>query len=524
MDHRARGIRGARLRRATRARPGVGRAPARRAYAESSGRNHPFAAIAYPALASKPRSVGLTSVIDKGLGPAEAADRVAAAADWIDVVKLGWGTARMTPAAALRAKVGVYAGAGITVCSGGTFLEVAYAQNRVAEFLAGARQLGLGMVEVSNGVHPMSEEEKLRLVARVREAGFRVWSEVGKKDPEEDAHMDLQDRVGAILRELDAGAEKVILEARESGTVGIYDRSGKPADELIHRIVERAGAERLVFEAPRKEQQLWMIRNIGRDVNLGNVPIEEAIPLATLRTGLRGDTFGEMHLAGLDVFLGMGVHGAIEARRRGGVVVLIDALRASATIVTAFARGMAAVRPVSRPEECVGEITAGERGGRKLPNMRHGNSPVELMHCDYPGKTLVLTTTNGTECLLSAAGEATTVLIGTTLNRRAVAAAAMRLAQSAGRPVTLLMAGRNNQHAIEDALAAGEIARAMPGARVHGELASPAAALETDFFASDAGKNLASLGYADDVRFCAQLDLFDVVPVFRDGLLVPLEG
>jgi len=483
---------------------------------------HPFAAIDFPALARKPRSVGITSVIDKGLGPAEAADRVAVAAEWTDVVKLGWGTARMTPVAALRAKVKVYADAGVTVCSGGTFLEVACAQNRVAEFLAGARDLGLGMVEVSNGVHPMPEDEKLRLIGEARKSGFRVWSEVGKKDPEEDARIDLQERLASILRELDAGAEKVILEARESGTVGIYDRTGKPADELIHRIVERAGAERLVFEAPRKEQQLWMIRNFGRDVNLGNIPIEEAIPLATLRTGLRGDTFGEMHLAGLDVFLGMGVHGAIEARKRGGVIVLIDALRASATIVTALARGMAAVKPVGRPEECVGEVTAGERGGRKLPNMRHGNSPVEMMRCDYPGKTLVLTTTNGVECLLSAASDSNTVLIGTTLNRRAVAAAAMRLAQGGGQPVTLLMAGRNNQDAIEDALAAGEIARAMPGARVHGDLPSAATALEADFFASDAGRNLASLGYADDVRFCSQLDVFEIVPVFRQGLLVPL--
>lgn len=486
------------------------------------GLEHPFAAIGFPALAPRPRTVGLTSVIDKGLGPAEAADRVAIGAEWIDVVKLGWGTARVTPAKVLRTKVALYAEAGITVCTGGTFLEVAYAQRRVDEFLAGARELGLGMVEVSNGVHPMSQAEKLELIRRVRRAGFRVWSEVGRKDAEEDARIGLDERVAAILAELDAGAEKVILEARESGTSGIYDKSGKPADELLHRIVERASLERLVFEAPRKEQQLWMIRSFGRDVNLANVPLEEAVPLATLRTGLRGDTFGEMHLAGLDVFLGMGVHGALEARRRGGIVVLIDALRASATIVTALGRGMAAVKPVSRPEDCVGEVTAGERGGRKLPNLRHGNSPLELMHCDYAGKTLVLTTTNGTECLLSAAGETSTVLVGTTLNRRAVASAAMHLAQRKGQPVTLLMAGRNNQDAVEDALAAGEIARAMPGARIHGQLPSPGVALEADFFASEAGKNLQALGYADDVRFCAQLDRFEVVPIFRDGVLVPL--
>ncbi|HTF90342.1 MAG TPA: phosphosulfolactate synthase [Planctomycetota bacterium] len=484
---------------------------------------HPFEAITHPPLPPKPRSVALTSVMDKGTGPAEAADRIATAGEWIDVVKLGWATARLMPAAALRRKVEVYSEAGIPSCSGGTFLEIAFAQNRVREFLEGARDLGLAMVEVSNGVHPMSEEEKLGLIAEARKQGLRVWSEVGKKDPEDDARLSLENRVDAILRELDAGAEKVILEARESGTVGIYDRTGKPASELIHRIVERVGRDRLVFEAPHKAQQLWMIRTFGRDVNLGNVPFEEALSLATLRTGLRGDTFAEMQLTGLEVFLGMGVHGAIEARQRGGIVVLIDALRASATIVTALESGMAAVRPVASPEECVGEVTSGERGGRKLPHVKHGNSPTEILGQSYAGKTLVLTTTNGVECLLSAVSEATIVLVGTTLNRRAVAAAATRLAQMHGHPITLLMAGRNNQDAIEDSLAAGEIVRAMPGARVHGDLPPFATALEADFFASDAGRNLVGLGYADDVRFCAQLDCFETVPVFREGLLIPLE-
>ena len=483
---------------------------------------HPFESITYPALSMKPRSIGVTSVMDKGLGPGEVSNLLAIAAEWVDVVKLGWATARLTPAAALREKVRIYTAAGIPTCSGGTFLEIAFAQNRVQEFLDGARDLGLAMVEVSNGVHPMSEEDKLGLIATAREAGFRVWSEVGKKDPVDDARLTLEDRVVAVLRELEAGAEKVILEGRESGTVGIYDGAGKPADELIHRIIERTGIDRIVFEAPQKSQQLWMIRTFGRHVNMGNVPLSEALPLATLRTGLRGDTFAEMHLTGLNVFLCMGIHGAIEARERGGIVVLIDALRASATIVTALQSGMAAVKPVASPEECVGEVTSGERGGRKLPHVKHGNSPTEILRESYQGKTLVLTSTNGVECLLSAAGPRTTVLVGTTLNRRAVAMAATRLAQAAGQPVTLLMAGRNNQDAIEDALAAGEIVRSIPGARVHGNLPPPAAALEADFFASDAGKNLVSLGYADDVHFCAQLDCFDIVPVFRDGLLVPL--
>jgi len=483
---------------------------------------HPFGTIEYPALPAKPRSTSITSVLDRGAGPGEARDRVAIAGEWIDVVKLGWATARLTPGAALREKIEIYRAAGIDVCSGGTFLEIAFAQNRVPEFLNGARDLGLAMVEVSNGVHPMSEEDKLGLIARARSAGFAVWSEVGKKDPDEDARMGIDDRCAAIARELEAGAAKVILEARESGTVGIYDRAGIPAVEMIQRIVEHVGRDRLVFEAPRKEQQLWMVRTLGPEVNLGNVAPEEALALATLRTGLRGDTFREIHLHGLEIFLGLGVHGALEARARGGVIVLIDALRASATMIAALEMGMAAIKPVASPEECTGEVTAGERGGRKLPNCRHNNSPLELMRHNYAGKALVLTSTNGVECLLSAAGPKSIVLVGSTINRRAVAGAAGRLARKRGVPITLLMAGRNNQNATEDALAAGEIARALPEARVHGELPS-SAALEADFCASDSGRNLIALGYADDVRFCAQLDRCSVVPVLMKGQLVPLQ-
>jgi phosphosulfolactate synthase (CoM biosynthesis protein A)/phosphosulfolactate phosphohydrolase-like enzyme len=487
----------------------------------ASRTGHPFEAIEYPRLPAKPRSTAVTSVLDGGLGAAEARDRVATAGEWIDVVKLGWATARLTPAAALREKIAIYRAAGIAVCSGGTFLEIAFAQDRVREFMDGARDLGLAMVEVSNGVHPMSETQKLALIGCARAAGFTVWSEVGRKDPDEDARMGIDQRCAAIERELEAGADKVILEARESGTVGIYDRSGAPAVELIQRIVERIGRQRLVFEAPRKEQQLWMVRTLGPQVNLGNVAPGEALGLATLRTGLRGDTFREMHLHGLEIFLGEGVHGALEARERGGVIVVIDALRASATMIAALAAGMAAIKPVTSPEECTGEVTAGERGGRKLPNCRHNSSPTELMRYSYAGKTLVITSTNGVECLLSAAGPKSVVLVGSTINRRAVAGAAGRLARKRGVPITLLMAGRNNQYAIEDALAAGEIARALPEARLHGELPS-SQALEADFFASPSGRSLSALGYADDVRFCAQLDRCDVVPVLIDGQLVPL--
>lgn len=493
---------------------------------------HPLAVLQAPDLPGKPRRTGLTSILDKGLGPGQARDLTATAGDWIDVVKLGWGTARFQPQTALEEKIGVFREARVEVCTGGTLMEIAHAQGRIDETLEGARRLGFTMIEVSNGVNPMSSEEKLDLIRRARDAGFRVWSEVGKKSSEEDSRLSLEDRLDAVVAELAAGAEKVILEARESGNLGIYSSSGEPVSELIHRLAEATGAERLVFEAPRKPQQVWMVRNLGPDVNLGNVAPGDALSLVTLRTGFRGDTFADVHLGGTEVFLELGVNGALSVRRRGGVVVLIDALRASATIVTALAMGMAAVRPVATAEACVpqpghedDEITAGERGGRKLPSVRHGNSPTELLRqSSYRGKTLVLTTSNGTECLTAAAGPNSVVLVGTTLNRTAVARAALELAARHGGPINLLMAGRNNQPTEEDALAAGEIFRALQqrqAVRLHRlEEDAPLTAtraLEAAFCASDSGANLVRLGYEDDVRFCAQVDRYDAVPIFEDG-------
>lgn len=492
----------------------------------------PFQELQAPSLPGKPRQVGLTSILDKGLGPARVRDLTATAGPWIDVVKLGWGTARFQPEAALREKIQLFRDAEVEVCTGGTLIEIAHAQDRVGEMLDEARRLGFTMVEVSNGVSPMSAREKHGLIETAREMGFRVWSEVGRKDREEDERLTFEDRLEAVQAELAAGAEKVILEARESGTLGIYSRTGEPAAELIQRLVDAVGGSRLILEAPRKSQQVWMIRHLGAEVNLGNVVPEDALSLVTLRTGFRGDTFADFQLPGIDVYIEVGVNGALVARRRGGLVVLIDALRASATVVTALAMGMEAVRPVASAEECVPErgreqleVTAGERGGRKLPGLDHGNSPTELLRQSYRGKTLVLTTSNGTECLKTAAGPESTILVGTTLNRTAVAKAAIDHAVAFRCPITLLLAGRNNRQTEEDALAAGEIFRAMQemqSVRLHkGDPLTSTRALEAAFFASESGRNLVSLGYEEDVRFCAEVDRYDVVPVYEQGRLLP---
>ncbi|MCA9718489.1 MAG: phosphosulfolactate synthase [Myxococcales bacterium] len=488
-----------------------------------------FAAIQVPELPPKPRTRGLTSILDKGLGPASVEDLCRVAGEWIDVVKLGWGTARIHPREVLKAKIDAYHLGGALVCTGGTFMEVAYAQNRVDALLEEARALGIDMVEVSNGVHPMTEDEKRALIRQARAAGFTVWSEVGRKDPEEDALLTLRERLEAIEAELEAGAERVILEARESGRVGIYNSAGEPQAEMVKRLVDRVGVERLLFEAPMKSQQVWLLRHLGPLVNLGNIAPADAIPLATLRMGLRGDTLAEIHLGGIDVHLETGFNGAVRARERGGVVVMIDALRASATMIAALASGMRSIRPVATVAACQGgpdEITAGERGGRKLPHVQHGNSPTELLQQRYVGKSLVITSSNGVECLMTAAGPETTVLVGTTLNREAVARAALELAQTRGVPITLLMAGRNNRLTLEDSLAAGLILRAEAARgvqlRVHGATPHSSATLEADFLASESGKNLVQLGYGEDVRFCAGVDRYELVPVLEGDRIVPL--
>jgi 2-phosphosulfolactate phosphatase len=220
----------------------------------------------------------------------------------------------------------------------------------------------------------------------------------------------------------------------------------------------------------------------------------------------------------------VGVSGARAARDRGGVVVLVDALRASATVVTALARGIAAVRPVATVEECVGEVTAGERGGRKLPHLDHSNSPTELLRSDHRGRTLTLTTTNGTRCLDAAAGSRSIVLVATTLNAAAAARAALRLAREHDAPVTLLLAGRDDRSALEDELAAGVIARAMGSeARLQSGPLPASADLEASFLGAPSGRELVALGCLDDVRFCAEVDRFDVVPILGSGVLTSLD-
>ncbi len=239
-----------------------------------------------PERSAKPRERGLTHVLDRGLSLAEVDGLIEVAGDAVDVVKLGWGTALAT--SNLEPKLARYARHGIPVVMGGTLTELAIAQGRVEEMLGWLRELGLRHVEVSDGTISLPYEEKLALIGRLVAEGFTVLSEVGSKD---DRRITPPYRwVEMIAAELEAGAWKVIAEARESGTVGIYRGTGEVRMGLIDEIAHAIDPSRMIFEAPRKEQQVWFLRRFGPEVNLGNIAPGDVLSLETLRLGLRSDT------------------------------------------------------------------------------------------------------------------------------------------------------------------------------------------------------------------------------------------
>jgi phosphosulfolactate synthase len=237
----------------------------------------------------EPRSGGLTHVLDKGLGPRAWEDVLETSGVYIDIVKLGWGTAYVTPN--LRRKLDVLSGKPVVI--GGTFFEVVYVKDKVDDYKRWLTDLGLTHVEISDGTVEIPREEKLELIADLAR-DFTVLSEVGSKDSEVNFAPYLW--VQWIKEELEAGAWKVITEARESGTAGIFRPTGEMRTGLIDEIVHDIDPGDLVFEAPTKSAQAWFVKKFGAEVNLGNIPPDEVIPLETLRLGLRGDTLKEVLL------------------------------------------------------------------------------------------------------------------------------------------------------------------------------------------------------------------------------------
>lgn len=243
-----------------------------------------------PTRSEKPRDVGVTHVMDKGMGLRQLEDLLETCSDYIDIVKLGWGTGYVTQN--VLDKIKLYQEAGIPVCFGGTLLEVAILQKRFDAFREMARDAGITHVEISNGVIDMSMKEKARYIRELAKE-FTVLSEVGSKDSEK--IIPPFRWVELIQSDLDAGAWKVICEARESGTVGLYFGSGEARAGLIDEIVAKVDPADLIFESPQKAQQVYMVQKLGTEVNLGNIASNEVIALETLRLGLRGDTMADFH-------------------------------------------------------------------------------------------------------------------------------------------------------------------------------------------------------------------------------------
>jgi phosphosulfolactate synthase len=240
-----------------------------------------------PDRSAKPREQGITHVLDRGLSVGEVEGLLEVAGEAIDLVKLGWGTALVT--GNLERKLERYRAMEIPVVLGGTLTELAIAQGRLEHLVEWIRELGLEHIEISDGTITMPHEEKLGLIERFC-SEFTVLSEVGSKD---DTRIMAPYRwVELIQKELEAGAWKVIAEARESGNVGIFRHDGEVRMGLIDEIAHAVAPNRILFEAPRKEQQVWFVRRFGPNVNLGNIVPEDVVSLETIRLGLRSDTAG----------------------------------------------------------------------------------------------------------------------------------------------------------------------------------------------------------------------------------------
>lgn len=241
-----------------------------------------------PDRSAKPRQVGITHLIDRGLSIADIDGLVEVAGDSIDIVKLGWGTPLVT--ANLDRKLERYREHGLPVVLGGTLTELAIARGRMEELIEWVRQLGLGHFEISDGTISLEHGRKVELIKRLAEE-FTVLSEVGSKD-DTGAITPPYRWVEQMRAELDAGAWKVIAEGREAGTAGIFRPTGEVREGLVAEIVHDIDPRRIMFDAPLKHQQVWFVRRFGSEVNLSNIAPSDVLALETLRLGLRSDTLG----------------------------------------------------------------------------------------------------------------------------------------------------------------------------------------------------------------------------------------
>lgn len=239
-----------------------------------------------PERTKMPRTEGITMVMDKGLGMRQAEDMVETAGDLIDFLKLGFGTSYVNPN--VKDKIALYQKNGIKVYPGGTLFEAFCIRDQFDDYRRFLEKLGFDSVEISDGSMTLDHDKKCEYISLLAK-DYTVVSEVGSKVA--GLEIPINQWISQMKSELEAGSFKTIAEARESGTVGIYDLNGKANFELISEISKHLPFESIIWEAPQKSQQAWFIKHFGANVNLGNIAPAEIIPMETLRLGLRGDTF-----------------------------------------------------------------------------------------------------------------------------------------------------------------------------------------------------------------------------------------
>jgi phosphosulfolactate synthase len=239
-----------------------------------------------PERTKKPRKDGLTMVMDKGIPLRQAEDFVSMNADMVDFVKLGFGTSVVSKD--LKAKIKLYQSHNIKVYLGGTLFEAFVIRNKFNDYVKFISDLGIDSAEVSDGSITIDHDAKCEYISKLSK-NFTVLSEVGSK--EEGVIIHPARWIKMMQAELDAGSIKVIAEARESGNVGIFHKNGAAHTLLINRIVNKIKGENIIWETPQKAQQVYFLKLFGANVNVGNIAVDDVIPLETLRLGLRGDTF-----------------------------------------------------------------------------------------------------------------------------------------------------------------------------------------------------------------------------------------
>jgi phosphosulfolactate synthase len=236
-----------------------------------------------------------TMVIDKGLGIAHLEDMLKINAKYFNFIKYGWGTSILCDAEIVRAKNEIYESYNIKSYTGGTLLELANKQEKLDEYFDELDKLGFTAIEVSDGSTVIPEDKRAELIKKSKELGFYTLSEVGKKNPELDHQYSIEQKIDLINKDISSGSDMVIIEGRESGkNIGIYDEKGNIKMDDFNKIASSIDENKIMWEAPNKNQQIDLILSLGNDVNIGNVNVDDIISLETLRRGLRGDTLGKV--------------------------------------------------------------------------------------------------------------------------------------------------------------------------------------------------------------------------------------